>query len=70
MCPLYTACPAFTEPKFKCSHFRESIIQVTEVTQPILKYLSMVAIQYNSTGLINTQYCCGYTIAHAGHAML
>jgi hypothetical protein len=25
-----------------------------KVTQPILKYLLMVAIQYNSTGLINT----------------
>jgi hypothetical protein len=36
-----------------------------KVTQPILIYLFMVAIQYNSTGLINTQYRCDYTGAHA-----
>jgi hypothetical protein len=41
-----------------------------KVTQPILKYLLMVAIQYNSIGLINTQYRCEYTRAHAGHVML
>jgi hypothetical protein len=41
-----------------------------KVTQPILKYLLTVAIQYNSTGLINTQYRCDYTRAHAGHVML
>jgi hypothetical protein len=33
-------------------------------------YLLMVAIQYNSIGLINTQYRCDYTRAHAGHVML
>jgi hypothetical protein len=41
-----------------------------KVTQPILKYLFMVAIQYNSTELINTQYRCDYTKAHTGHVML
>jgi hypothetical protein len=41
-----------------------------KVTQPILKYLLLVAIQYNSTGLINTQYHRDYTRAHAGHVML
>jgi hypothetical protein len=41
-----------------------------KVTQPILKYLLMIAIQYNSTGLINTQYHCDYTRAHTGHIML
>jgi hypothetical protein len=30
----------------------------------------MVAIQYNSSGLINTQYRCDYKRAHAGHVML
>jgi hypothetical protein len=39
-------------------------------TQTILKYLLMVAIQYNSIGLKNTQYRCDYTRAHAGHVML
>jgi hypothetical protein len=41
-----------------------------KVTQPTLKYLLMVAIQYSSIGLINTQYRCNYTRAHAGHIML
>jgi hypothetical protein len=41
-----------------------------KVTQPMLKYLLMVAIQYNSIGLINTQYNCDYTRAHAGRVML
>jgi hypothetical protein len=41
-----------------------------KVTQPILKYLLMVTIQYNSIGLINTQYRCDDTRAHTGHAML
>jgi hypothetical protein len=41
-----------------------------KVMQPILKYLLVVAIQYNSIGLINTQYRCDYTRAHAGHVML
>jgi hypothetical protein len=41
-----------------------------KVTQPILKYLLMVTIQYNSVGLINTQYRCDYTIVHAGHVIL
>jgi hypothetical protein len=40
------------------------------VTQHMLKYLLKAAIQYNSTGLINTQYRCEYTRAHAGHVML
>jgi hypothetical protein len=39
-----------------------------KVTQHILKHLLMVAIQYSSNGLINTQY--HYPIAHAGHVML
>jgi hypothetical protein len=39
-------------------------------TQPILKHLLMVAIQYSSIILINTQYRCGYTRAHAVHVML
>jgi hypothetical protein len=34
------------------------------------KYLLMVAIQYNSIGLINTQCRCDYTRARAGHVML
>jgi hypothetical protein len=38
-----------------------------KVTQPMLKYLLMVATQYNSTGLINTQFRCDYTRSHAGH---
>jgi hypothetical protein len=41
-----------------------------KVMQPILKYLLMVAIIYNSIGLINTQYRCDSTRAHAGHVML
>jgi hypothetical protein len=41
-----------------------------KVTQHILKYLLMVATEYNSIGLINTQYHCDYTRAHAGHIML
>jgi hypothetical protein len=41
-----------------------------KVTQPILKYLLMVAIQYSSIGLINTQYRCDYAKVHAGHVML
>jgi hypothetical protein len=36
-----------------------------KVTQPILKYLLMVAIQYSSTELINTQYRCDCTRFHA-----
>jgi hypothetical protein len=44
--------------------------RVIEVTQPIIKYLLIVAIQYNSIGLIKTQYRCNYTRAHAGHVML
>jgi hypothetical protein len=30
----------------------------------------MVAVQHNSIGLTNTQYCHDYTRAHAGHVML
>jgi hypothetical protein len=41
-----------------------------KVTQPILKYVLMVAIQNNSIWLINTQYRCDYTRSHAGHVML
>jgi hypothetical protein len=41
-----------------------------KVTQSILKYLLMVAIQCNSIGLINTQYHCDYTRTHTGHVML
>jgi hypothetical protein len=41
-----------------------------KVMQLILKYLMTVAIQYNSTGLINTQYRSDYARAHAGHVML
>jgi hypothetical protein len=39
-------------------------------THPILKYLLMVVIQYNSIELINTQYRCDCTRAHAGNVML
>jgi hypothetical protein len=35
-----------------------------------VKIFMMVAIQYNSIRLINTQYRCDYTRAHAGHVML
>jgi hypothetical protein len=41
-----------------------------KVTQPILKYLLMVEIQYTSIGLIHTQYRCDFSRAHAGHVML
>jgi hypothetical protein len=41
-----------------------------KVTQPIVKYLLMIAIQYNLIGLINTQCRCDYTRAHAGHVIL
>jgi L-lactate utilization protein LutB len=41
-----------------------------KITQPILEYLLMVAIQYNSIGLINTQYRSDFTKAKAGHVML
>jgi hypothetical protein len=41
-----------------------------KVTQPILKYLLMVVIQYNLIGLINTLNCCDCEKAHAGHVML
>jgi hypothetical protein len=41
-----------------------------KVMQTILQYLLMVAIQYNSTGLINTQCHCDYTRDHAGHVIL
>jgi hypothetical protein len=34
-----------------------------------VQYLLMVAIQYSSIGLINTQYRCDYSRAHAGHVM-
>jgi hypothetical protein len=35
-----------------------------------IRYLLTVAVQYNSIGLINTQYRCDYTGTHAGHVML
>jgi hypothetical protein len=41
-----------------------------KVTQPVLKYLLMVAVQHNSTGLINTQYRSDYARSHAGHVVL
>jgi hypothetical protein len=41
-----------------------------KVTQPILKYLLMVAIEFNLIGLINTQYRRDYTRAHTGDVML
>jgi hypothetical protein len=41
-----------------------------KVTQPILKYLLMVAIQDTLIGLINTQYLSDYVRFHAGHSML
>jgi hypothetical protein len=41
-----------------------------KVTQPILKYILMIAVQYSLTGLINTQYHCDYTRAHTGYIML
>jgi hypothetical protein len=37
------------------------------VTQPVLKYLLMVAIQYNWIGLINTQYRCDYRVQEPTH---
>jgi CO dehydrogenase/acetyl-CoA synthase delta subunit len=40
------------------------------LVQSLFKYLLMVAIQYNSIELTNTQYHCDYTSAHAGHVML
>jgi hypothetical protein len=41
-----------------------------KVTHPVLKYLLMVEIQYSFSGLINTQYRCYYTRAHADHVIL
>jgi hypothetical protein len=41
-----------------------------KVTQPILKCLLMVAIQYISIGSINTQYRCDYIRSYAGYVML
>jgi hypothetical protein len=41
-----------------------------KVTQPVFKYLLMVAVQYNLIGLLNTQYHCDCTGAHTGHIML
>jgi hypothetical protein len=41
-----------------------------KVMQSILKYLLMVAIQYESIGLLNTQYFSDYTRANEGHIML
>jgi hypothetical protein len=32
--------------------------------QTILKYLLTVAIQYDLTGLVNTQYCCEHVTAY------
>jgi hypothetical protein len=50
---------------------RDVIQSDQKVMQPVLyKHLLMVAIQYNSIGLINTRYHCDYTRAHAGHVML
>jgi hypothetical protein len=61
--------------KQKCQHYltvdMELVIQDDrKVTPPIIKYLLMVAIQYNWIELVNTQYRCDYTRAHAGHVML
>jgi hypothetical protein len=41
-----------------------------EVTQPILKYLLIAAIQFNSILLTDPQYRCNCATAHAGHVML
>jgi hypothetical protein len=41
-----------------------------KVTQLILKYVLMVATQYNLTALINIQYYCDHTRIHADHVML
>jgi hypothetical protein len=41
-----------------------------EITQPILKYLLMIAFNYVAIGLINIKYLSDYTRAHAGHVML
>jgi hypothetical protein len=39
-------------------------------TQTVLKYSSMIAIQYSSTGLVNIKYRCDYTGIHAGQVTL
>jgi hypothetical protein len=55
----------------RCKDIKTRFLQADrKVTQSILKYLLMFAIQYNSTELINTQYRCDYTRAHAGHVIL
>jgi hypothetical protein len=41
-----------------------------KVTQPVLKYLLLFAVQFSWTGLTNTQYRCDYTTANAGHVVL
>jgi hypothetical protein len=45
----------------------ENIQDDQKVTQPILKYLLMVAIQYNLIGLINTQCRCDYKSPRRSH---
>jgi hypothetical protein len=67
------SCPGARGPLRHSRHCEFSELQVQDdrkVTQPILKYLLRVAIQYNSIELINTQYRCDYTRSHAGHVML
>jgi hypothetical protein len=51
-------------------HLLQEIQDDRKATQPILKYLLMVTIEYNSTGLITTQYRCDYTRSQVGHVML
>jgi hypothetical protein len=46
------------------------ILSDRKVTQPKLKYSQIFSMQYSSIGLINTQYRCDYTRAHAGHVMM
>lgn len=45
-------------------------IKYKNVTQAILKYLLIVAAEYNLIEFINTQYCCNYRRAHTGQIML
>jgi hypothetical protein len=45
-------------------------VEIQQAFTLVLKYLLMVAIQYNLIRLINTQYRCDYTMAHVGHITL
>jgi hypothetical protein len=63
--------PVFPSWVFSSPHAAVFQLQgVQKVIQPTLKYLLMVVIHYNSTGLIYTQYRCNNTRAHTCHVML